>query len=419
MTGRDNGTTPHPFVIGIASMPYGCFNGLVTVALPYVLRGDGIPVSHIATIAAVVQIPAIWYFLWAPIVDVRLRRRTWIVVLSVMSAVCAGIAIGRSASHVRWLTTLLIAASVFNQPVSSAIGGLVASMVPNELRGRTGGWSQAGMLGGGVLAGGVAIWLTGRAPPAIRGLVAMFLIATPALAALAVQEPSPSTQPIGAHVAAMARDVWAALHRRDVRLGLLFFLSPIGAGALMNLFSAVAPEFHASAGFVMIVVVIGGVLTPSGAILGGIICDRFDRWRVYPIAGLTAAASAGAMLLAPLTPATYLAGAAAYALSTGFCYAAFMSLAFELVGSKTAASGTRFTIFMAAVNVPVAYMLRLDGWGNARGGVHGMLAVDALSNAIFGIIFLVGVLAWRHPARASPSDRARAMSDALDPDRVR
>src|SRR5690348_12565984 len=102
---------PRPFVIGLASMPYGCFNGLVTVALPYVLRGDGIPVSHIATIAAVVQIPAIWYFLWAPIVDVRLRRSTWIIVLSVVSAACAGIAIGRSASlNVRSLTMLLIAA---------------------------------------------------------------------------------------------------------------------------------------------------------------------------------------------------------------------------------------------------------------------------------------------------------------------
>lgn len=401
-------------------MPYGCFNGLVTVALPYVLRGDGISVSHIATIAAVVQIPAIWYFLWAPVVDVRLRRRTWIVVLSAASALCAGVAIGRSASpNVRSLTALLIVASVFNQPVSSAIGGLVASMVPNELRGRTAGWSQAGMLSGGVLAGGVAIWLTGHAPVVARGLVAAFLIATPALAALAVHEPSPSKQPIGAHLAAMARDVWAALHRRDVRLGLLFFVSPIGAGALTNLFSAVAPDFHASASFVMIVVVIGGVLTPLGAILGGIVCDRFDRWRVYPIAGLTAAASAGAMLLAPLAAATYLVGAAAYALSTGFCYAAFMSLAFELVGSSTAASGTRFTIFMAAVNVPVAYMLRLDGWGNAHGGVRGMLAVDALSNAIFGIIFLAGVLAFRSYQPPRPRDRARAMRDAPDPDHAR
>jgi len=400
--------TPRPFVIGIASMPYGCFNGLITVALPYVLRGDGIAVSHIATIAAVVQVPAIWYFLWAPIVDVRLRRRTWIVALSALSAACAGVAIGRSASpDVRSLTTLLVAASVCNQPVSSAIGGLVASMVPDELRGRTGGWSQAGMLAGGVLAGGAAIWLAGHARPAVRGLVVAVLIATPSLAALAVREPSPSKQSINAHMAAMARDVWAALHRRDVRLGLLFFLSPIGAGALTNLFSAVAPDFNASTGFVMIVVAIGGVLTPLGAILGGIICDRLDRWRVYPIAGLTAAASAGAMVFAPLVSATYVAGAAAYALSTGFCYAAFMSLAFELVGADTVAGGTRFTIFMAAVNVPVAYMLRLDGWGNAHGGVHGMLAVDAASNAIFGTAFLVGVLALGSPRSPHGRNRAR------------
>jgi hypothetical protein len=66
-----------------------------------------------------------------------------------------------------------------------------------------------------------------------------------------------------------------------------------------------------------------------------------------------------------------------------------MALAFQLVGPSSPASGTRFTLFMAAVNVPVVYMLRLDGWGHAHFGVRGMLAVDAMSNAVFAVLFLV------------------------------
>jgi hypothetical protein len=135
-------------------------------------------------------------------------------------------------------------------------------------------------------------------------------------------------------------------------------------------------------------VAIVGVLTPVGALVGGVVCDHYDRWLVYPVAGLLAAVAAGATALAPLRPATYILGAAAYALATGFGYAAFMALAFQLTGSASVASGTRFTLFMAASNTPIVYMLRLDGLGHARFGVRGMLAVDALANAAFALVFL-------------------------------
>jgi hypothetical protein len=98
------------------------------------------------------------------------------------------------------------------------------------------------------------------------------------------------------------------------------------------------------------------------------------------------------MLIAPLTPWTYALGGAAYALATGFCYAAFMGLAFSLLGEGAATSGTQFTLYMAASNVPVAYMLRLDGLGHGWLGVRGMLGVDAAANAVFGAIFLIGMV---------------------------
>ena len=377
-------------------MPYGAFNGLVAVALPYLLRRHDVSVERIASIGAVVQSPTIWYFLWAPVVDVGFRRRTWVILLSVVSGVCAGFALAHDVSaSVRPLVLLLVVASVFSQPVSSAIGGLVADVVPNAVRGRTGGWSQAGILGGGVFAGALAVWLSDRAPRQMVGLVAGFLIIAPAFAVLAVDEPVIDREALRKHAARMTREVKAMLKRRDVWLGFVFFLSPIGAGALMNLFSAVAMDFHASSTIVIWVVVLVGLLTPIGALMGGWLCDRYDRWRIYPIAGLTAAASIAMVLVAPLTPATYVAGAAAYAIATGFSYAAFMSLAFDLLGPGGAASGTQFTLFMAAVNVPVVYMLRLDGLGHGHFGVRGMLGVDALANAVFGLVFLCGVQWYR------------------------
>ena len=296
VTGR---RAPPLWLFGLAAAPYGSFNGLVAVALPYLLRRQGITVDHIASISALVQAPTIWYFLWAPIVDVRFRRRTWLMALAVASAACSALAIGRDAAAIRSLTVLLVAASVFNQPISSALGGLVAHVVPNELRGRTAGWSQAGILGAGVAAGGLAVWMAARAPAPVTALTIGLFIAAPAFAVLAIDEPSPSNIGLGRHLSRMLRDLLTMLKRREVWLGLVFFLSPIGAGALMNLFSAVASEFHASSNMIILVVALAGVFMPLGALVGGSLCDRYDRWRVYPITGLAAATCVGAMSLPP------------------------------------------------------------------------------------------------------------------------
>jgi hypothetical protein len=110
------------------------------------------------------------------------------------------------------------------------------------------------------------------------------------------------------------------------------------------------------------------------------------------------------MFFAPLSPATYVIGGAAYALLTGFGYATFMVLALELVGSTPTASGTLFTLLTAAVNVPVVYMLKLDGAGHARFGVRGMLAADGLANAIFGVV-LFAILMRFHPPRGEAGNR--------------
>src|ERR1700759_5322315 len=75
--------SPAPWRFALASMPYGAFNGLVAVALPYILRQHGLTVERISAVSATVQVPAIWYFLWAPVVDIKLRRRTWVLLLGV------------------------------------------------------------------------------------------------------------------------------------------------------------------------------------------------------------------------------------------------------------------------------------------------------------------------------------------------
>lgn len=390
-------------------MPYGSFNGVAAVALPFLLRHDGTPVARIAAIEAFVQAPAIWYVLWAPAVDFGLRRRSWIVLLSLVSGVTTALALGlttRQGWHAA--TELFVVASAFNQPVSSAIGALVASVMPDAMRGRAAGWTQAGILCAGVIAGGVTIWMSSHLARSTIGIILGLIIVCPSLLALLVPEAAPIRAGAGAHLAQMWREIAGTFKRRDAWLGIVFFVSPVGAGALMNLFAGVAPEFHASATDVVGVAAIGGLMMSAGALLGGFVLDRTSRWRIYPLAGTLCAVSVGAMVVAPLRPITYLLGAAGYAFSTGIAYAAFMALALQLLGSEQAASGTRFTLFTAAVNVPVVYMLRLDGLGQARFGVRGMLATDALANLAFAaLLFVITMRSATLGSGAGLTDRRR------------
>lgn len=381
---------PPAWLLGVMAMPYGSFNGVLAVGLPYLLRKQGVGVERIAAIAALVQTPAIWYVLWAPMVDIKFRRRTWIVALSILSGVATATALGlTTASSIRLATVMFVVASAFTQPVSSALGGLTAAVMPSNERGRAAGFTQAGILGAGVAVGGLAVLLSDHVSLTIVASVVGLLIALPSLAALLVAEPRRAERNRFAHIARMIREIKSAVRRHELWLGMLYFLSPCAAGALMNLFSGVAQDYHASSTVVVTVVAVAGVLTAIGALAGGALLDRFNRWRAYPVAGLLTGVVAACMIPAPLSPATYIVGAAAYAVATGFGYAAFMALALDLVGDDAVAGGTLFTLLTAAVNIPVVYMIRLDGLGHAYFGVRGMLAADGLANVCAAVVLLV------------------------------
>jgi PAT family beta-lactamase induction signal transducer AmpG len=388
-------TPPPAWLLGVMAMPYGSFNGLVALGLPYLLRKQGIGVERIAAIAALVQAPAIWYVLWAPMVDIKFRRRTWIMALGIISGIAGAAALHLiGAGSIRLATGIFVVASAFNQPVSSAVGGLIAAVMPSDERGRAAGFTQAGILGAGVAAGGLTVLLSDHGPLFVAPSVVGLLIAAPSLTALLVAEPRRAEHEGLAQVGVIMREITSAVRRRDVWFGMLFFLSPCAAGALMNIFSGVAPDYHASSTVVVVVVAVAGLLTGVGALIGGALLDRFDRWRSYAFAGLLTAIVVAVMIPAPLVPATYIVGAAAYAVATGFGYAAFMALALDLVGGDAVAGGTLFTLLTAAVNIPVVYMIRLDGLGHAHFGVRGMLAADGLANACAAILLLVVLRAY-------------------------
>jgi MFS family permease len=173
--------------------------GVCALVIPYLLRKHGVAVDRIAGVVATASIPTFCYFLWAPIIDLGLRRRTWILLCSGAVALCSTLAVAGSAGSLTWVTIFLTASNAIGSVGSAAIGALMAAQ-PAAIRGRASGWFQAGNVGLGSLGGGAFIWLADRMGlPALSCAVAAAVF-LPALAAYRVTEPPPPSAACSATV---------------------------------------------------------------------------------------------------------------------------------------------------------------------------------------------------------------------------
>jgi hypothetical protein len=173
----------------------------------------------------------------------------------------------------------------------------------------------------------------------------------------------------------------------------VFFLSPVGSGAITNLISSVGPDYHASdAQVAWVSGLAGGLLSALGCLMGGWICDRINRWAAYAIAGLLSVPFSVWMAFGPATPFTYAGAYLGYALAAGIAYAAFTALELDVLGARPHAAGTAYSLLGASSNLPIAYMIWLDGVGYRYSGTRGMMTVDLLANGIGGVLLLLFAL---------------------------
>src|SRR5713226_1788615 len=119
-----------PWVFSLLILPLGIVVGIKFTPLPYLLARAGVPVDRIATISAIVNLPGVFIFLWAPLVDVKLRRRTWlaIAILATALSVCVYFPLV-GARHVNLMTALILAGGVADSLVAAACAGLLVKML--------------------------------------------------------------------------------------------------------------------------------------------------------------------------------------------------------------------------------------------------------------------------------------------------
>jgi MFS family permease len=412
-------TPPPVFAATITS--FAAAIAYVTVAAPYWLSTRGVSLADIGAMSGLALAPHAFKFAWAPLIDVGARRRAWYVAATLLTAASlAGLALLPAPErHLRLFTALAFVANVLGTTSCAAADGLMAITTAADHRGRAAAWRMAGNVGGtGVLGWGVMKVASAWGVPA-GGAALAAVVALSAVAALAIHEPPLEAAPSRAaawreaarQLARIARDVWQTARSREGWTGLVICALPVGAGALTNLFSAIAPYYGASEDRVAFVSGLwGGVVGAAGSFVGGWIADRMNRRLAYALSGALLAGCALAMVASPMTDATYTWGTLAYNFATGVAFAALAAFVLDMIGHGAAA--TKYTLFIAVANLASSYVTALDGWASeVRGlGARGTLAADALLTAA-GIAVLLALVWWTRrtplPARSRDLPSAR------------
>lgn len=194
---RDVRQWPAAWLFSLLILPLGIVVvGFNFTVLPLLLAQAGVAVDRIASISSIVNLPGVIGFLFAPIVDIKLRRRTWLAIATFGTALSLCLyfpLIG--VSHLLIMTLLIVFGGLVTFLVAAACGGLIVKTLSESDQSKAAAWMMAGQLGGGALGAALILRLAGHMSLGKVGLSTAVVVALPGVLAFTI----PETPPGGLH----------------------------------------------------------------------------------------------------------------------------------------------------------------------------------------------------------------------------
>ena len=204
--------------------------------------------------------------------------------------------------HLVTYTVLAAVAQVAGTTSAAAADGLMALTTRDQDKGKAGGFRMAGNVGFTGVLGAVALWVARPAArcrwpawcwPGVTLLALLPALRIDEVAAAAMTSGHTWLQDVARKLGHVLVDVWHTVASRDGWTGLVICACSVGAGALTNLFTAMANDYHASENLVAMVNGLGGGLVGAlGALVGGVLADRMNRRLAYALSGALTAGTA-------------------------------------------------------------------------------------------------------------------------------
>ncbi len=364
--------------------------GLVSGALSYFLRIEGADPARAASIVALLSLPHAVYFLWGPLTDFFVRRRTWLMGSAVAAAAIFLLAFHRSRLGAPWTVALLFLGACIGELTVAACGGMMGTLRSETNRRRAGSFYQSGSLAFGAVTVFALVSLSRSLQLGSLGWIVAVLIALPSLAALA----APAQPLLSEHTARQtAARIWQEFRSTFLRPEAipytLLIIFPMCSGAMIGLLPALAADYGVTGRQVAWINGLGGgLLTVAGALAATLIPVRIRAPIAFLLAGLINAATLGILAFARPRPAVYFTGTVLFLFTIGSCWALFTAVALEFLGGSGKSGSARYSIINSLGNLPVAYMAYLDGRSYAHWGPRAMPAADAILSAAAATLLL-------------------------------
>jgi PAT family beta-lactamase induction signal transducer AmpG len=390
-TEQDDTTKERPWLFNFLIAPMAVMSvGLVNGGLSYLLRREGVDPGRSGSILALLILPHAIFFLWGPVTDFWLRRRTWLM----LAAAAAGLTL-LTAFHQSRLASpvavgLMFVALCFGGLVVAACGGIMGALKSEKNRRLAGSFYQSGSLAFGGLAVFLLVSLADRVSLGTLGWIVAAMVVLPALAALGV----PSQLVVGGKTARETgarcwQECRATFLRWEAVPYTLLVTFPMCSGAMIGLLPSLATDYGVSGAEVAWMNGVGGaLLMAAGALAASLIPVRVRAPIAFLLAGLANAATLGVLAIGPLRPAVYFTSTVLFLFTIGSCYALFTGVVLEFLGGSGKSGSSRYALINSLGNVPVSYMLFIDGRAYAHWGPRGMPAADALLSALAASLLL-------------------------------
>jgi MFS family permease len=308
---RDLRSWPTPWLFSLLILPLGIVVvGFNFTALPLLLAQGGVSVDRIASTSSIINLPGVIGFLFAPVVDIKFRRRTWLALATFGTALSACLyfpLIG--VSHLMLMTALILAGGLVTFLVAAACGGLIVKTLSESAQSKAAAWIMAGQLGGGALSAAFILWLAARLPIATVGICVAAMVILPGFLSFTIPEPLPQPSAwLHGRLAQIGKELWSVIRFPERRWGTLLLIAPGGTGAAQSLLPAISSHYGVGTSGVMWMNGVGeGVMLALGSLSGTLIPGNWDRRLTYAAAGLTNVLAALVLLVAN-RPSVYVAG---------------------------------------------------------------------------------------------------------------
>lgn len=369
---------PPVWLMGFCNMPVGLGGAVTLVTVPQLLAAKGVPESEIAWVTTASLIAGFANFLFAPVLDWRLSRRAYAIILAVLASFLA-VATLLSIDNLVLLAVLALLLTMATYLNQAAVGGWLSSVTGQEEKSALGAWLQASNIAGFGLGAAMAILLI-RNLPSPLGPIAVGLLELVPIPLYLWIPATPADIRLGHEsFAAFLRDVLTLLRQPVVRWLMLFLVLPAGSFALSNTLAGLGGDFGASE---QMVGTVSGIGVAVAGVIGALVAPQLIRGmspeRAYLTIGASGAIFTLSEILLPRLPLTFAIGMIGQNAIQAAAFAAANVMILRSNGQNNPLAATQFALLSAVVSVPLMYMQAVDGQAYGHGGFAASCLTDAL-----------------------------------------